>query len=117
MKTGDQFHDTLHQTRVRLEVSANERNAFVSTATSELAAIQARHQMITEAARRNQRECVECFQKANARYQALLARAQQALENALAENVDLWYPHRDLFIETVKQLHKEMHTVESLSNS
>lgn len=114
MKSGDQFHDTLHLTRVRREVSANERAAFVAAAAASLGELQQRYDSALAEARAQHRDMLESVANAHGHFNASLNRAQQALQDVREADVDDWYGYREVHEAAVEQAHQSVRALEIL---
>ncbi|MBI2434984.1 MAG: hypothetical protein HYV26_19180 [Candidatus Hydrogenedentes bacterium] len=112
--SGDQFHDTLHQTRVRREIAANERCDFVAHAREHLDTLQQRGEAAQVRAKSLRRDCSECVDKSKRRLEELQHAARERLDAIVAADDEAWYDGRDQYAETLDLLQQEVHTLENL---
>jgi len=111
---GDQFHDTLHQTRVRQEIAENERQAFAEEAAQLLNGLYTRFEGAVAAAEAGGYESEQVFGKLQQRCAALHNDCRTHLEEILAAEGEAWYPARDKFDTCRTELEDAVRVLESL---
>lgn len=114
MYVGDQLHDTLYQTRVRLEISANEQRDYVERRRQDLALLLARFNAVAQKARQAQRECGDCFRKAEAGFSQFHHQAEAILNTMEEAGADTWYDHQEPLGGCLEKLREEVIALELL---
>lgn len=110
----DQFHDTLHQTRVRREIAENERQAFAAEHERALDALGARLKVAIAASDAGGYAGEASYLKLRRRCETMAAAAREQLDRIHSAEAERWYERKPAFEDCLAELDDAVELLETL---